>query len=207
MELLRSEFFARAAVEVARDLLGSVLRVRGADGLWATGRVVETEAYGGAEDAASHAGRGPTPRSAIMYGPPGVAYVYLIYGVHHCLNFVTNPDGEPGAVLIRALEPGAGQAQMARRRGLDAARCRPPDLCAGPGRLCQALGIDLSWNGFPVAADRPSEFPGQCRLLEVAATPEPVAWRCGPRIGIRRAQALPHRFVDPGSDCLSRPAP
>ncbi len=204
MTFLAADFFARAAVDVARDLLGATLRARGNDGLWTAGRIVETEAYGGQDDPASHAGRGRTPRSEIMFGPAGVAYVYLIYGVHHCLNFVTEADGEAGAVLIRSLEPVDGQMVMARRRGLDLGRYRRRDLCAGPGKLSQAMGLDLSWNGTPVAADHGPESPSGLRLLLVEAGSAAVDWQAGPRIGISRAVDRPLRFVDPDSDCLSR---
>jgi DNA-3-methyladenine glycosylase len=204
MTFLAADFFARAAVDVARDLLGATLRTRGTDGLWTAGRIVETEAYGGQDDPASHAGRGRTPRSEIMFGPAGLAYVYFIYGVHHCLNFVTEADGTAGAVLIRALEPVEGQMVMARRRGLDLARHRRRDLCAGPGKLCQAMGIDLSWNGTSVVADHESESSSDLRLLLVEAGSAAVDWQSGPRIGISRAVDRPLRFVDPASDCLSR---
>jgi DNA-3-methyladenine glycosylase len=200
MTLLGEEFFARATIAVARDLLGATLRVRGSTGPWASGRIVETEAYGGPDDPASHAGRGRTARSDIMFGPAGVAYVYLIYGVHHCLNFVTERDGTAGAVLIRALEPLEGKPGMARRRGLDPKHHRPGDLCSGPGKLCQALGLDLAWNGVPVAAA--SVDPAH--RIQVAAATSPVAWQAGPRIGITRAKDRPLRFIDPGSNCLSR---
>ncbi|HHS96728.1 MAG TPA: DNA-3-methyladenine glycosylase, partial [Chloroflexi bacterium] len=145
MTRLRREFFDRDTLEVARDLLGRVL-VRVLDGERLSGRIVEVEAYIGEDDRASHARFGPTERNAAMYGPPGHAYVYLIYGVHHCLNLVTGPEGFPAAVLIRALEPLEGVEQM---RGLRGGR---PDLTNGPGRLCQALGIDLRFDGADLCA-------------------------------------------------------
>ena len=204
MTMLPANFFARATVEVARDLLGAVLRVRRSGGLWTAGRIVETEAYEAEGDPASHAGRGRTPRSEIMYGQPGVAYVYLIYGVHHCLNLVTEVEGTAGAVLLRAVEAVEGQTAMARRRGLDAARYRRQDLCSGPGKLCQAFGVDIRWNGLPVAVDRqPKSLPG-VGLITVQAPDAPVAWKSTPRIGISRAAKRCHRFIDPNSDCLSR---
>ena len=125
--------------DLAPQLLGMVIARRGADGLVA-GRIVEVEAYDGPEDRASHARAGRTPRTAVMFGPPGHAYVYFVYGMHHCLNVVCGPDGVASAVLIRALEPVAGVDRMRARRGASGG----PDqrLAAGPARLCQAMGID-----------------------------------------------------------------
>ncbi len=202
--MLGRDFFARDTVTVARELVGCVLEVDAPDGR-ASGRIVEVEAYGGAEDPASHAGRGVTPRSAIMFGPPGVAYVYFIYGMHCCLNFVAHAEGAPGAVLVRAVEPLVGRAHMVRRRGLDPARARDRDLAAGPGRLCRALGIDLAWNGLPAAARArgPQGAPGRIRVRRGPPPAGGVAE--GVRIGIRRAVDHPHRFLDAASGCLSAP--
>ncbi|MCP4573015.1 MAG: DNA-3-methyladenine glycosylase [bacterium] len=184
---LRQEFFDRPVLEVARDLLGCELVVDGR----ARVRIVEVEAYGGEDDPASHAGRGPTPRSRLMFGPPGFAYVYLIYGVHHCLNFVTGPDATAGAVLVRAAEPLSG---VVPRPGLALEQ-----TCAGPGRLCRALGVDLAWNGVPVAED----LPGPDRLrLETGRTPRRIT--ASPRIGIRLAVHRLWRFHDRESSGLSR---
>ncbi len=194
---LAEDFFLRDVVTVARDLIGCEVRVRHADGVRA-GRIVEAEAYGGTDDPASHAGRGPTPRSAIMFGPPAVVYVYLVYGMHHCLNFVTGPEGSAGAVLIRALEPLAGREAMAAARGLDPAACADRQLTAGPGRLCAALGLDLGWNGR-LLTDPDSG-------IAVAARATPVAARdilAGPRVGITRAVERPWRFRLSGSRCLT----
>ena len=134
-----------------------------------------------------------------MFGPAGVAYVYLIYGVHHCLNFVTEQDSRAGAVLVRALEPVDGREAMIRRRGLEVG-CRERDVAAGPGKLCSACGIDLGWNGLPLV--RPT---GRKRVLWLerpgGESPRVVAT---PRIGIRRAADRPYRFTDAGSNCLSR---
>ena len=196
---LSSSFFGRDAVTVARELVGCRLVVR-SGGEEVAGRIVEVEAYGGEEDPASHAGRGRTPRSAIMFGPPGFAYVYLIYGMHHCLNFVTGADGTPGAVLVRAMEPQAGRDLMAARRGLDPSRARDKDLCAGPGRLCQVLGIDLGWNGLPLFGPGKAP-PGDIRVFPGEGPPGGPA--ATPRIGIRQAKGRLHRFVDAGSHCLS----
>jgi len=204
MAHLTEKFFARATVDVARDLLGATLQVRGDDGLTVSGRIVETEAYGGIDDPASHAAGGPTPRSQIMFGPPGLAYVYLIYGMHHCLNFVTEPDGTPGAVLIRALEPINGQRVMARRRNLDLDHFRPRDLCTGPGKLCQALALDRTWNGTAVTPDVPLSASTNSRLILLTASPSPVAWQTTPRIGLTKGKEALHRFCDPASTCLTR---
>ncbi len=193
--MLTPEFFARNTLIVARDLIGAeIVAGTGPDAV--TGRIVEAEAYLGQADPASHAGRGWTPRSAIMFGPPAVAYVYLIYGMHHCLNFVTEPEGTPGAVLVRALEPLAGREVMARRRGLDPAVCRDRDITSGPGRLCQALGIDLAWNGVPLGSAAP-------RLVVCRGPGNGTRVEQTPRIGIRKAVDLPYRFVAAGSPCLT----
>ena len=140
-------FFARNTVTVARELVGCELRVTSGAGTLVSGRIVEVEAYGGEDDPASHAGRGRTHRSEIMFGPAGLAYVYLIYGMHHCLNFVTEAEGTAGAVLIRAIEPLVGRDVMVARRRLDPEKARDENIGSGPGKLCQALAIDLGWNG------------------------------------------------------------
>lgn len=198
-------FFAADPVTVARALVGAVLEVTSGAGDRLAGRIVEVEAYGGEGDPASHAAAGPTPRSAVMFGPPGVAYVYFVYGMHHCLNFVTGPAGVAGAVLVRAVEPLRGRAAMAARRGLplDAA---DRELGGGPGRLCRALGIDLAWNGLPVAArlSRPRGAPGRLRLLAGPRVPPRVI--ASPRIGVRRGTVALWRFCDADSRCLSAPA-
>jgi DNA-3-methyladenine glycosylase len=132
-------FYARPTAAVARDLVGKLLARPGGRGTQLA-RIVEVEAYLGERDAASHARRGPTPRSAIMFGPPGFLYVYLIYGMHHCMNFVTEEDGVAGAVLIRAAEP---------VRGFAGAPARP---LSGPGKLCAALGITMAEKGLDLTA-------------------------------------------------------
>ncbi len=174
-------FFARDAPAVARDLIGIAMLVNGVGG-----RIVETEAYD-AQDAASHSFRGPTPRNAVMFGPPGHVYVYRIYGMHWCVNFTC---GNGAAVLIRALEPGSGIETMRVRRNGAVDRL----LCAGPGRLCQALAIDSSMNGLPVDAP-PFDLHGQPGDTEVTATT---------RIGIRVAADIPWRFCLAGSPFVSR---
>jgi len=189
---LSRDFFARHVLDVARELIGRrlVFERRGRE---VAGRIVEVEAYRGPHDPASHAFRGPTERSAIMFGPPGHTYVYLSYGMHHCLNVVTEPEGEAAAVLIRALEPTDGIASMRRRRGNMAVE----RLARGPGCVTRALGLDLRHNGLDLASGplwidaRPACAPG--RTLS------------GPRIGIRAAVDRPWRFVLEGSPAVSGP--
>lgn len=177
-------FFDRPAVTVAAELIGHTLLVDGAGGI-----IVETEAYD-RHDPASHSFGGPTRRNASMFGPPGRAYVYRSYGLHWCLNLVCETGS---AVLLRALVPVAGLATMRARRGLDAPRL----LCAGPGRLAQALGIDRSHDGLPL--DRtPFAWGEQATPMAVAATT---------RIGITRGVEAPRRFLVPDSPYLSRPLP
>jgi DNA-3-methyladenine glycosylase len=144
LEPLPREFFARDTETVAKDLLGKLIVRRAAAGATTrppqVARIVEVEAYLGLRDLASHARRGPTPRAAIMFGPPGHLYVYLIYGMYHCMNFVTEPDGEAGAVLIRAAEPTAGFDDESAR------------VLSGPGKLCRALDITLAHRGLDLTA-------------------------------------------------------
>jgi DNA-3-methyladenine glycosylase len=177
-------FFDRSVHEVAEDLIGSTFLVDGVGG-----KIVELEAYHH-EDPAAHGYRGRTERNASMFGPPGHAYVYRSYGIHWCVNFVCEGEGIADAVLIRALEPTRGVEQMRRRRGLDDERL----LCAGPGRLCQALGITRAHDGLPL--DRPP-----FRLEPRADKPEIVRGR---RVGITRAADLPWRYGLAGSRYLSR---
>ncbi len=174
---------------LARQLIGARLQVNGVGG-----RIVETEAYDG-DDPASHSFGGPTPRNAAMFGPPGRAYVYRSYGLHWCVNFVCREAGHGAGVLIRALEPTDGLALMRQRRGLSELRL----LCAGPGRLAQALGIDRNFDGLPL--DQPP-----FELL--APEPEPglvIPVLAGPRVGISKALDQPWRFGWAGSPFLSRP--
>src|SRR5262252_5695564 len=139
---LKRGFFARSVHEVAPDLIGATLLFNGVGGL-----IVEVEAYHHT-DPAAHSFRGPTPRNKVMFGPPGFAYVYRSYGIHWCVNFVCEPEGSASAVLIRAVEPLEGLDRMRRRRGLRDERL----LCAGPGRVCEALGITRAHNGLPLDA-------------------------------------------------------
>lgn len=183
--VLPASFYARDTVEVARALLGCVLRRR-IDGEILSARIVETEAYLGAEDPAAHAFAGRTPRTAPLFGPAGTVYVYFVYGVHFCLNLAVDREGIPGCVLIRAAEP-------LPESGLD------ERSCAGPGRLCRALGIDTSLSGRHLFEDDPP------LTLREGAPPERVV--VGPRVGIRRAADRTLRFCDAGSAAVSRPWP
>jgi DNA-3-methyladenine glycosylase len=174
-------------VEVAPDLLGRLV-IREADGARLIGRIVEAEAYG-RNDPGSHAFRGPTRRNASMFGPPARAYVYVSHGIHHCLNVVCRA---PTAVLIRAVEPIEGQSEMVRRRTLRDPRL----LCAGPGRLCQALGITLAEDGAPLTRRN-------CLWLAAGEPVPDVAITL--RIGMPDRVNRPWRFVEVGSRYASRP--
>ena len=183
----RQGFWARHPAEVASDLIGWEMLVNGVGG-----RIVETEAYHH-EDPASHSYPGPTPRNAVMFGPPAHVYVYRSYGIHWCVNFVCWQGGDPGgAVLIRALEPTAGIAAMQERRGLE----DPRALCSGPGKLCQALAVTRAHNGLSLNHTPFALRPGPARGVVV-----------GPRIGITKAAEVPWRFGEAGSAFLSRPFP
>ena len=184
---LTRDFFARSVHEVAPELVGATLLVDGVGGV-----IVEVEAYD-QEDPASHGFRGRTARNAAMFGPPGHAYVYRSYGVHWCLNLVCEAAGIASAVLVRALEPTHGLDDMRLRRGTDDARL----LCAGPGRLCQALGVGREHDGLALDAP-PFELRAREHGVEVVA---------GPRIGITRAVELPWRYGLAGSRFLSRRLP
>lgn len=190
-EVLPASFYARPTALVAQDLLGKLLVF---DGLVA--RIVETEAYLGREDAASHAAPGPTARNAVMFGPPGVSYVYFIYGMYFCLNAVAHAGehagAEAGAVLIRAAEPLCGLGTMRERRA--SARCWQ-DLASGPGKLTRAFGIGRAENGASLV-DGPLRFldlPG-AEALDVAVSP---------RIGIRKCADWPLRFFALGHPCVT----
>lgn len=215
-ERLPREFYARHGLEVAPELLGLVLVHATPEGLTA-GRVVEVEAYLGPEDKACHAYGGKrTRRNQVMWGPPGHAYVYFTYGLHHCLNVVCAQEGIPHAVLIRGLEPLAGLELMAARRGLAAdhlpgtgrAKAHPDRthnkflrlLAAGPARACQAMGITLAQNGADLVT-------GPLYLVRPPG-PSPTFIARGPRIGIDyagEARTYPWRFYLPGNPGVSRP--
>jgi DNA-3-methyladenine glycosylase len=145
---LNRSFYNQSTLKVAKELLGKYLVVR-KNGKLLSGKIVETEAYIGYKDPASHAYRGMTPRNRVMFGDPGHAYVYFTYGMHYCLNLVTEKKGYPAAVLIRALEPASGIDSMKKRRKQN----ELTDLASGPAKLCQALGVDLKFNGMDLCSD------------------------------------------------------
>jgi DNA-3-methyladenine glycosylase len=182
---LARDFFARSVHEVAPELIGALLLVDGIGG-----PIVEVEAYHHT-DPAAHSFGGPTARNAVMFGPPGHAYVYRSYGIHWCVNFVCEAEASASAVLIRALMPTKGLPTMRRRRGLEDERL----LCAGPGRLCEALAITRAYNGMAL-----DEAP-----FALFARTAPVEIAAGPRIGISKAAELPWRYGLAGSRFLSRP--
>jgi DNA-3-methyladenine glycosylase len=182
---LNRAFFARSVHDVAPELIGATLLFKGAGGI-----IVEVEAYHHT-DPAAHSFNGRTERNAVMFGPPGFAYVYRSYGIHWCVNFVCEAAGSASAVLLRAIEPTEGLAAMCRRRGLKDERM----LCSGPGKLCQALGITVAHNGLALDKE-----PFELR----ARTEKPVI-AAGPRIGITKAAERPWRYGMAGSRFLSRP--
>jgi DNA-3-methyladenine glycosylase len=182
---LRRAFFARSVHQVAPDLIGATLLFMGAGGV-----IVEVEAYHHT-DPAAHSYRGRTRRNAVMFGPPGFAYVYRSYGIHWCLNFVCEDEGSASAILVRAIEPREGLPRMRRRRGI----AEPRLLCSGPGRLCEALGVTGAHNGM--ALDRPP-FELRASMVE-----QNVA--IGVRIGITKAAERPWRYGLKGSRFLSKP--
>jgi DNA-3-methyladenine glycosylase len=184
---LKSVFFARSVHTVAPDLIGATMLVDGVGGI-----IVEVEAYHHSEPAA-HSFNGPTPRTLVMFGPPGVAYVYRSYGIHWCINFVCEKAGSASAVLIRALQPTHGIPTMRRRRGLHDER----SLCSGPGKLCEALGITDAHNGLALDAP-PIALYARIGKVDVAV---------GVRIGITKAAELPWRYGLKGSKFVSRPFP
>src|SRR5579871_3199005 len=189
--ILRRGFYERSTVTVARELLGKVL-VHGA----AAGLIVETEAYLGGDDLAAHSARGITSRTRVIFGPPGHAYVYFIYGMYECLNLVAEPAGKPGCVLVRAMEPLAGIELMQRRR--PAAR-RLEDLASGPGKLTLAMGITRAQNGADVTRGAlVVREPAAPRAIEIAVTP---------RVGIRECADWPLRFLVRGNAFVSRGTP
>lgn len=188
-------FFQRGTVELARTLLGCVLVHEAEPGVTA-GMIVETEAYLGGDDLAAHSSRGLTPRTRVIFGPPGHAYVYFIYGMHECLNIVAEREGEPGCVLIRALEPLTGLGIMRQRRHWHG---RATGITNGPGKLTQALAITRALYGAPL-------FEGELTIrrwhrkpkFEIATTP---------RIGIRECEDWPLRYIWAGNRYLSRQLP
>jgi DNA-3-methyladenine glycosylase len=186
--ILKRAFYDRPTVDVARDLLGKIL-VHGQ----AAGTIVETEAYLGGDDLAAHSARGLTDRTRVIFGPPGHAYVYLVYGMYECLNLVAEAEGKPGCVLLRALEPLAGVDLMRRRR--PSAR-RLEDLASGPGKLTLAMGIGRAQNGADVTRGH--------LVVRRAREERPFEIGVTPRIGIRHCAEWPLRFVVKGSAFISR---
>ncbi len=211
------QVLAGDTLEAARSLIGALLIADpgAADGTRRVGRIVEVEAYAGPDDRASHARMGPTARNRVMFGPPGIAYVYLVYGMHHCLNVVTGPEGVPAAILVRAVEPLEGLETMrvarevvaqARRQARSGAstprRTADERLAAGPGLVSAAFSVDRSHTGWDLCD------PASALRLETTgsghASPDLIAT---PRIGIGFAgepwTSVPWRFVDPTSPSLS----
>ena len=197
-------FFAGHPSHVARNLLGKVL-VREAPGTRLTARIVEVEAYLGKEDPAAHAAAGRTLRNSVLFGPPGHAYIYFIYGNHYCLNVSCEPEGKAGGVLFRAVEPLTGVEEMARARGLELQYIRDlpekdlPKLTSGPGRMCEALGITRGRdNDCDLTSTESSLWIGDdgYRTRNIAVTP---------RIGITKAAELPLRYIIAGNPFVSGP--
>lgn len=185
-EPLPATFYSRPTLHVAHDLLGQRL-VRSLDGQRLSGRIVEVEAYIGEEDQASHAARGQTDRNRAMYGPPGRAYVYFIYGMYFCLNVVTEVEGFPAAILIRSMEPEEGVSHMAARRAGQPLR----NLTSGPGKLCQALAIDRTLNGHDLTA-------GSALWIEAGQPVAAQSVAATPRINVggdERARRVPWRLI------------
>jgi DNA-3-methyladenine glycosylase len=183
--VLTQQFFARSVQKVAPDLIGATLLVNGVGGI-----IVEVEAYHHTEPAA-HSFNGPTPRNMVMFGPPGFLYVYRSYGIHWCMNFVCEKEGSASAVLVRAVQPTRGIAAMRRRRGLHDER----NLCSGPGKVCEALGVSEKLNGHALDAS-PIE------IFTRTSKPDIVT---GIRIGITKAVELPWRYGLKDSKFLSKP--
>jgi DNA-3-methyladenine glycosylase len=206
--VLPREFYDRPTLTVAKELLGKVLVHRTAGGV-ASGMIVETEAYIGEDDPACHAAPGPTRRNEPLYGAPGIAYVYLNYGIHYLVNAVTQSDGDPAAVLIRALDPIDGIPLMRARRGSGGRDIPATELCRGPGNLTKALGITLADNRLDLCSvpaqsqDRASTEQAQSQLYieDRGFTVLEVAW--GPRVGIRVAVDRPWRCWIDGNPSVS----
>jgi DNA-3-methyladenine glycosylase len=208
--LMPRSFFERHPKVVARQVLGKILARRERDGSLVAGRIVEAEAYLGAEDAAAHSAAGKTERTAVLFGPPGHAYVYFTYGMHYCMNISCEPEGLAGCVLLRALQPIEGIEEMVKNRKLERQvprRSAPRDadgeswkklLCSGPARLCQALGIDRPRDNGKDLLSRESDLvllDDGYRVKRVMATT---------RIGITKSAELPLRFYIEGSPFISR---
>lgn len=196
MKRLERAFFDRPTLTVARELLGCAL-VRMLEGQRLAGTIVEVEAYIGESDRACHAARGRTPRNSVMYGLPGLLYVYFTYGMHHCANMVTEREGFPAAVLLRAVHPADGISHMMQRRGRDSLQ----ELTSGPAKLCQAMAIDRALNGEDLTTS-------PCIWVEPGNPIPEGQIATGPRIGVARtgeAALYPWRFWLPDDPCVSRP--
>ena len=187
---LTREFYNRSTLKIARELLGKYLVVE-KGGNYVSGKIVETEAYVGKNDPASHAYRGMTPRNKVMFGDPGYAYVYFTYGMHYCLNFVTEKKGFPAATLIRALEPADGIEIMKRRRKTDDLK----NLTNGPAKLCQALGIDRTLNGADLCSD-------VIYVEDRGNTPTAIV--SSSRIGVREGKDKKWRFYIENNEFVSK---
>ena len=199
--LLKRVFFEGSPEVVSPRLLGKLLAHRTRSG-WVSGRIVEVEAYLGPHhetaDPAAHSYRGPTPRNAVLFGPPGHAYVYQIYGQSFCMNITCEPEGQAGCILVRALEPVSGLKQMARNRGLDG-DAKPSMLASGPGRLCQALGLTrMKHNGLDLV-----DSASPLKVFDDGFCADDVLVTV--RIGIKHAVELPLRFSIRGHACVSGP--
>jgi DNA-3-methyladenine glycosylase len=193
--VLPQSFYSRQPDTVARGLLGKVLKRR-LNGEWLSGRIVETEAYFGLDDPAAHSYVGKTARNAVLFGPPGFSYVYFIYGMYWCLNVSCEPDGKPGGVLFRAVEPLEGLKTMERLRGLPKT-AKPRLLTSGPGRLCQAFGITRAGENNLDMTDPESEL----QILDDGFRPKSIL--ATPRIGLTKAADRLHRFVIEGNEFVS----
>jgi DNA-3-methyladenine glycosylase len=194
--ILPRSFYLHSPDMVGRNLLGKLI-TRKLNGERLSARIVEVEAYFGLDDPAAHSFAGKTERNAVLFGPPGVAYVYFIYGMYYCLNVSCEPDGQAGGVLIRALEPIAGLDTMARLRKLPA-NAKPQLLTSGPGRLCQALDITrAAHNGIDL-----TRAASELQFRDDGYQPETI--EATPRIGISKAVDRPHRFVVAGNTFVSK---
>lgn len=200
-KILPRSFYARPVEQVARDLLGAILVHKIGDqsdgGKVLAGKIVETEAYLGVNDRAAHAWRGITGRTRVLFGPPGHAYVYFIYGMYECLNLVAEPAGHAGCVLIRALEPIAGIDEMRRRRSRrHRRRLRLEEVASGPGKLTLAMGITRRHNGADVTRGP--------LVVRAPRSPRPFEIAVSPRVGITHNADWPLRFYIAGNPCVSR---
>lgn len=189
--ILSISFFSRPTLEVVEDLIGKVLVRKSEEGT-TSGVIVEAEAYRGKDDPASFASRGSTKKSELLYGPPGIAFVYLTYGLHFMLNVITEREDYPAAVLFRAVEPLEGISLMKKRRGSDDLA----NLCSGPAKLCQAFDIDFSLNGISMSSPKSSLY-----IEEGSKEKRELVWR--PRVGIREGKERLWRVYQNGNPFIS----